>query len=342
MVAMLLLLVLLLPTTDKAGAQFTGVCNGGNNFLSAREIVDLYKSYGIGRMRIYEPNQATLQALRGSNIELILGVPNSDLQVLAFDASAATQWVQRNVRAYSPNVKFRYISVGNEVDPNAGTGQFVEFVLPAMQNIHNAIVAAGLQDQIKISTVTYMGLLGNSYPPSQGAFRDNARWFMEPIISFLVNNSAPLLANIYPYFSYIANPQNIPLPYALFTAEKVFVRDGSLEYRNFFDALLDSMYSAVEKVGGRSLEIVVSETGWPSEGGTAATVGNASTYHRNLMNHVKGGTPKRPERAIQTYLFTMFDEYQNAEYFGLFSPYKQPKYQISFKLASFYLFCPVK
>ncbi|KAA8549798.1 hypothetical protein F0562_001482 [Nyssa sinensis] len=153
-------------------------------------------------MWIYDPNQATLQALRGSNIELILDVPNSNLQTLTSDASAATQWVQNNVRNYFPDVKFRYISVGNEVDPNSGTAQFVPFVLPAMQNIYKAIAAAGLQDQ------------------NQG-----------------INS-------------------------------------------NIFGTR------------GQGLEIVVLESGWPSEGGNAATMGNASTYYQNLINHVKGGTQR--------------------------------------------------
>ncbi|XP_059650676.1 glucan endo-1,3-beta-glucosidase-like [Cornus florida] len=333
----LLLLGVLLPIIHNAGAQSIGVCNGrlGNNLPSEQETVDLYKSNGIGRMRIYDPNQATLQALRGSNIELILDVPNGKLQELASDASAATQWVQMNVQAYSPDVKFRYISVGNEVDPNTENAQYVPFVLPAMKNVHSAIVAAGLQDQIKVSTATYSGLLGTSYPPSNGAFQDNARSFMEPIISFLASNTAPLLANIYPYFAYIDKPQDIQLPYALFTAPGVVVTDGSLGYQNLFDALLDAMYTAVEKVGGHNLEIVVSESGWPSEAGTAASVENASTYYRNLINHVKGGTPKKPDRAIQTFLFAMFDENQKPgketeKHFGLFSPNKQPKYQIAF------------
>ncbi|XP_059653173.1 glucan endo-1,3-beta-glucosidase-like [Cornus florida] len=349
LVAILLILELLLPIINKAGAQSIGVCNGqfGNNLPSAQETVDLYKSKGIGRMRIYYPDQATQQALRGSNIELILGVPNSDLQPLASDASAATQWVQKNVIAYSPDVKLRYISVGSKVDPNNPTTRFVQFVLPAMRNIHNAIVASGLQDQIKISTATHVGLLGNWYPPSQSVFGESAQSFMEPIIGFLINNSAPLLASIHPYYSYIGDTQNIQLPYALFTASGVIVRDGSLDYTNLFDVLLDAMYCAVKKVGGQSLEIVVSESGWPSAGGTAATVENANTYYRNLMNHVKGGTPKRPGKAIQTYLFAMFDENQKigAEmeaHFGLFSPNRQPKYQISFKLVSFYFYCPVK
>uniref|UniRef100_A0A5B7ARV8 Putative glucan endo-1,3-beta-glucosidase-like n=1 Tax=Davidia involucrata TaxID=16924 RepID=A0A5B7ARV8_DAVIN len=336
MVPILLLLGLLLPSMTITGAQSIGVCNGrnGNNLPSAQEVVELYKANGIGRMRIYDPDQATLQALRGSNIELILDVPNRKLQDLASGASAATQWVQDNVRNY-PDVKFKYIAVGNEVDPNKETAQFVPFVLPAMQNIYSAIAAAGLQDQIKVSTATYSALVSDSYPPSHGNFNGNQRSFMEPIIGFLVNNKSPLLANIYPYFAYIGDTANIQLPYALFTAPGVVVHDNPYQYTNLFDALLDAVYSAVEKVGGQGLEIVVSESGWPSEGGNAATLDNASTYYRNLINHVKGGTPKKPEKPIETYLFAMFDENdkpgeETEKHFGLFFTNKQPKYQITF------------
>ncbi|KAE9591642.1 hypothetical protein Lal_00039092 [Lupinus albus] len=333
MASLMLLLTLFTVILHIAEAEI-GVCYGmmGNNLPSQHEVIDLYKSNNIKSMRLYEPNQAALEALRNSGLELMLGVPNSDLQKLANNANAI-QWVQSNVLNFWPSVNIKYIAVGNEVNPVGGTSSLAQFVLPAIQNIYQAIRAKGLHDQIKVSTAIDMTLIGTSYPPSKGSFRSDVRSYLDPIIGYLVYANAPLFANVYPYFSYSGNPSDISLPYALFTSPNVVVWDGSRGYQNLFDALLDSLHAAIDSTNIGYVKVVVSESGWPSEGGFGTTYDNAHVYLDNLIQHVKQGTPMRPG-LIETYLFAMFDENQKGneleKHFGVFYPNKQKKYPFGF------------
>ncbi|GLT88165.1 hypothetical protein SLE2022_062010 [Rubroshorea leprosula] len=310
---MLLFCFLIMAILDTTNAEI-GFCYGmlGDNLPSKQEVKALYNQYNIQRMRLYRSDGDPLGALGGFNIELMLGVANEDLERIANSQAEADAWVQNNFKNY-PNVKFRYIAVGNEINPVDSAAQFL---VPAMEKIQSSLSTAGLG--IKVSSAIHTGSLGESYPPSKGSFNPEFKPILDPLIQFLVNNNSPLLVNVYPYFSYTQNMDQISLDYALFTAPGPVVFDNPLQYQNLFDALVDAMYSALEKSGGGSVEIVVSETGWPSDGGTATTMDNAGTYITNVIQHVKVGTPKQPDSRIR-------------EILGLFYPNKEPKFQINFE-----------
>ncbi|KAL6226778.1 hypothetical protein ACLB2K_000739 [Fragaria x ananassa] len=50
------------------GASNVGVCYGmqGNDIHATTEVINLYKEYGIGKMRLFDPDHAALEALRGN------------------------------------------------------------------------------------------------------------------------------------------------------------------------------------------------------------------------------------------------------------------------------------
>lgn len=276
-----------------------------NNLPSPSQVIALCKSRNIHKLHLYGPNADVLNALRNTGISLILDADEQDLQQLGTNPAAAGAWVQANIVPYVGSVNFQYIVMGNEEIP----GNFASYILPAIYNVAGSLQGAGIS--IPVTTVVSMGVMGTTYPPSQGAFSNQALQYLGPIVSLLASRNTPLLVNVYPYFSYIGNPAAMSLDYALFNAKGTVVQDGNLGYWNLFDAMVDSVRSALDRIGGGGVGLVISESGWPSAGGpNVATIDIARTYMNNLVGHVysKAGTPKSPGQDMDVYLFSMFNE----------------------------------
>ncbi|TMW81633.1 hypothetical protein EJD97_008584 [Solanum chilense] len=325
------LLFLFACVTLRSGVEGIGVNYGflGDNLPPPAQVINLLKSINIQKTRIFDPNLDVLKALKGSGISVILGTRNEDLQPLASDLNFATNWVITNVVPHVSFVNFAYISAGNEVIP----GQLSSFVLGAIQNLDSALKALNLN--IPVTTTVSLQVLGTSYPPSQGAFTEESIQFLRPIAQFLATKDYPLLADVYPYFAYASSPEHIQLDYALVKNTADNVIDGDLRYSNLFDAMVDALYAALEKVGQAGLDVVISETGWPSGGDVYATIDNAQTYVNNLISHVVSGkgTPRRPGKVVETYIFALFNENQKPagteQNFGLFYPNMTEVYHVN-------------
>ncbi|KAF8388735.1 hypothetical protein HHK36_025415 [Tetracentron sinense] len=216
---------------------------------------------------------------------------------------------------------------GNEAIP----GEFSQYIAPAMQNLR-AVLDANKMVGIEVTTVVSTATLGTSYPPSNGVFSTEVANEMTNILKVISSIGSSLMVNVYPYFAYAADPANVRLDYAQFTATESVVQDGNLGYSNMFDAIVDAFYWAMEKAGVTNVDIAVSESGWPSAGnGNFTTPTLAATYNKNFMNHVmKNGTPKRPQTYMDAYVFAMFNENLKTagveQNFGLFFPNMQPVY----------------
>ncbi|KAK6151876.1 hypothetical protein DH2020_014511 [Rehmannia glutinosa] len=149
------------------------------------------------------------------------------------------------------------------------------------------------------------------------------------------------MVNIYPYYAYRDSSSNVSLDYALFeSSSEVIDPNTGLLYTNMFDAQIDAINFALTALNFRTIEIMVTETGWPSKGSTkeiAATPDNAQTYNTNLIRHVINdtGTPAKPGEEIDTYVFSLFNEnrkpgMESERNWGLFFPDQTSVYNLDF------------
>ncbi|XP_057949200.1 glucan endo-1,3-beta-glucosidase-like [Malania oleifera] len=335
LISLRFLLFLLSPLPSAAAP--VGVCYGrvANNLPPPSNVVNLVKSNGISRIRLFNDDPSTLQAFSGSEIQLMVGVPNEILPSLGNGTVAtALQWLKSSIFAYVPAGQIRYLAVGNEVflkDPF-----YTPFVVPAINNLYQALQTLGLTDAIKISSPLAASVLSSSHPPSTGSFDPYLQSVMAPLLHFLQDSRSPLMINAYPFISYTNNAKHISLDFALFRSGNV-VQDGGLTYNNLFDATIDAFVFAMEKEGFAGVPVVLTETGWPTTGGEAATPENAVAYNGNVVKRALNdvGTPKRPGVGVEVFLFDLFDENEKGgeayeRHFGIFGLDGIKAYDINF------------
>ncbi|XP_058080571.1 glucan endo-1,3-beta-glucosidase 12 [Magnolia sinica] len=337
-------LFLIISTSPSEGGSI-GVNYGrvANNLPSATKVVQLLKAQGLDRVKLYDTDPAVLHALSGSNIKVIVALPNELLASVAKRPSQAYTWVQKNIAAYHPSTQIYAIAVGNEVFVD--THNTTTFLVPAMTNVHAALARFNLDSEIKVSSPIALSCLQSSYPSSAGAFRNElVEPVIKPMLEFLRQTGSYIMVNAYPFFAYEANADVISLDYALFRPNAGVVDAGSgLRYSNLFDAQIDAVFAAMSALKYSDIKMMVTETGWPSKGDkseTGAGPNNAAAYNGNLVRHVLSGagTPLRPKEEIDVYLFALFNENQkngptSERNYGLFYPNEDKVYDIPLTIA---------
>ncbi|KAL5206360.1 hypothetical protein ABZP36_034569 [Zizania latifolia] len=315
-----------------------GICHGrvGSNLPPPAAAAALLRQNGITKARLFLPDPAVLPAFAAAGIDLMIGVPNENLTFLsAAGPNGALQWLQSSVLAHVPAERVRYLAVGNEVLYN---NQFyAPHLVPAMKNLHSALVTLGLDGKIKVSSAHASSVLASSYPPSAGAFDAASITVLRPMLQFLADTGSPFMVNTYPFISYVNDPVNVQLGYALFAAGAPAVSDGALVYTNLFDATVDALVAALEKEGFGAMPVAVTETGWPTAGHPAATPQNAAAYNAKIVERAArgAGTPRRPGVPVEVFLFDLYDEdgKPGAEFerhFGIFRADGSKAYDINF------------
>ncbi|KAF7148898.1 hypothetical protein RHSIM_Rhsim03G0269500 [Rhododendron simsii] len=186
--------------------------------------------------------QSTMSALAGSNIEVMVAIPNDQLAAMN-DYKSAKQ----------------NVAVGNEPFLESCNNSFLNVTFPALQNIQNALNEAGVGDSIKATVPLNADVYGspqNNPVPSARRFRSDISGLMTQIVQFLNQNNAPFTVNIYPFLSLYGN-DNFSIDYAFFDGVTAPVVDSNgIQYTNVFDANFDTLVSALNAVGFGALVLL--------------------------------------------------------------------------------------
>ncbi|GJN11502.1 hypothetical protein PR202_ga29700 [Eleusine coracana subsp. coracana] len=357
-----------------AEAGEVGVTYGrvANNLPNPARVVKLLQDNGITMVRLYDADPVVLKAFAYTGIKVMVMLPNDDLAAAAKNQSFALQWARRNVASYYPATRINGVAVGNEVFQERS--DLTRQLVPAMINVHHALVNLNLDNAIKVSTPIAFSALKDTYPPSSGRFRDDiAQSVMKPMLKFLVQTGSYLSMNPYPFFAYAEDP-NIDLDYALGNY-KPGVNDTNtgLIYHCLLDAMMDATYFAIEKLAEQlsirqgSTNTQFTEVGWPSggqirhrgirplsgnigldvsDGFQPATVANAKEFNNYVIKRMlsgKTGTPHLRNADTNIYIFALFNENQKGQQgpyddveknWGLYYPNMTKVYEFNFRGSS--------
>ncbi|KAI4343171.1 hypothetical protein MLD38_027705 [Melastoma candidum] len=317
-----------------------------DNLPTPNRAVSLVKSLGSTSIKLYDANPQVLCAFANSGVSVTVGLGNEHLPSM-LDTNSALSWVKTNVQQFLPDTKIVAIAMGNEALTNSTLNlpssppvNLRRVLLPAMRNVHQALVGLALDKQIIVTTPHSLAVLESSYPPSAGRFKKELASEMKDVVDFLCNTSAPFLVNAYPFIAYKTDPKQVPLEFVLFEYEQGIVDPKTnLKYDNMLFAQIDAVRSALTAIGYGDMSVHVSETGWPSKGDedeSGASTSNARKYVENLMQVVgrKKGTPMKPDDIVNVHVFALFNENlkvgpTSERYYGIFKPDGTPSYDLS-------------
>ncbi|KAJ4828083.1 hypothetical protein Tsubulata_018950 [Turnera subulata] len=275
-------------------------------------VVKMFKDNGIKKVKLFDADSWTVGAFAGTGIEVMVGIPNNQLEGLAKDYSRAEDWVKENVtkQMYKGGVDIKYVAVGNEAFLTSYKGKFDKLTLPAMQNVKKALDKAGFGGKIKVTTPLNADVYeSKNNKPSEGDFREDIKGIMKPLLKFLRDNKSPFVVNVYPFLS-LYQIKGFPTDYAFFDSNHgKSIQDNNINYKNVFDANVDTLVWALKKNGASDLKITIGEVGWPTDGDFFANPTLARRFYSGLLKKLASneGTPLRPGPMV-VYLFGMVDE----------------------------------
>lgn len=228
--------------------------------------------------------------------KVVLRITHSKIVELV-DKNMANRWVHEYIEPYKWFISYVCVGHVGELDPEE-----LSQLWTVMSNIIDALEKISATS-IKVSTCVDVSILEDNSkaayspiePPSHFRFKEAyVDQLKKKIFNQLNNTSTPIFATIFSY-EYIQYPRFksiIDLPnYLLEPCACPYLHDGELHYKYVYDAMIDSIYCAMNRWGFSEIPISVL-SGWPTAGPDteypgAFTVANAKIHNRNLATHVK-------------------------------------------------------
>lgn len=102
--------------------------------LPPKKVVAMLKENGFKKVKLFDAEPSMMDALAGSGLEVMVGIPNDKLSELASDYGSAKAWVKHNVTSYLYDggvaIKYEFINCFN------GMSLFLIFMFPNFYNMH--------------------------------------------------------------------------------------------------------------------------------------------------------------------------------------------------------------
>ncbi|KAL6210985.1 hypothetical protein ACLB2K_016214 [Fragaria x ananassa] len=120
------------------------------------------------RVKLYDATPKILEALRNTDIEVCIMVPNDLINNISSNQTLANQWVHDMVVPFYPQTLIRFLLVGNEILSGWQDKSVYPNLVPAMRKMKLALKTHGIT-KVKVGTPSATDVLDSiAFPPSNG------------------------------------------------------------------------------------------------------------------------------------------------------------------------------
>jgi hypothetical protein len=111
-VALVVAAVMLFWSAAGVGAIGANWGTQASHPLPPDTVVKMLKGNGFQKVKLFDAEDGTMSALRKSGLEVMVGIPNELLMIMATSMKAAEKWVDKNVSNYlndGCNIRYTFL-----------------------------------------------------------------------------------------------------------------------------------------------------------------------------------------------------------------------------------------